>query len=319
LAKAVEMNDVRHREQRLKDILTILSLLIIMLAGSGLFLGSLVWEHGRTDWSKIGQEGMKELGLSLLEAGLVILLIERRSAREQRRLTEELVKEATSETRRLIEESTKSLFNAVYKQNVPKPIIQHYEDNAFRSRFFRSKHEYTCTFHDDRWNPAPEGMIWVTFDQSFVMHNQSEVDQDFALACETEVLPQSQLPDEARSKCGFTSFRAGGKDILNESRTDIEDKGSYKAYVLRHSARIPGKGSKEFKITFKNLRKIDDFEVVMALCPSDGIALSLHYPSWLEISVVSLHPKELEFEPTDEYSAKWKLESGILTGQGVCL
>jgi len=311
--REVKMDNSPGRERRLKDILTLLSLLLIMLAGSGLFLGSLVWRHAPSNnWAETGQDGMKEFGLSLLEAGLVILLIERRSAREQLRRTEELVKEATSETRSLIEDSIGNLFDAVYKKRVPPAIVRLYEETAFKAPFFRTHHEYTCTFYDPAGTATPTGMIRATFYQKFTMHNLTDSEKTYNLSCET------QLPATQAERCRFEALMVDGVSAFDRAKVSHVERVGYTALLISHGERIAAGGSKDFQIRFENLRLRRDFEVVMMNCPSDGIIFRVTHPSNFDVTLAALHPQELRPVPTADTSKEWELKAGFMVGQGVC-
>jgi len=137
--------------------------------------------------------GLQDLGFSLMEAGLVIALIEVRAAREQNDRSTEMLNNATQVAMAWIEKSSASLFSSVYKQRVPKELVALYEETAFRCPLFRTGHEYTCTFEES--GEATAEMIPATFYQRFFMRNLTDSDVVYDLVCET------QLPPTRAEKC----------------------------------------------------------------------------------------------------------------------
>ncbi len=315
-----------------------LKIIVLMLSGLVLFFVALYIQDAVPKKYEMWTHGAEELGLSLVEAGLVMLLIEQRSSREQVTRSLRLIKDATDGTTRQVNASTaateiliaksvdqaaqqtqkaiENLFDSVYKQNVPKPLVRLYEETAFKSPFFRTDYEYTCKF-DEPASVSPN-MIRATFYQTFVMNNLTDSEKTFELACETE-LPGSVAPAARPQHCDYTLLNVDGVPVLTPEKVTQIGRDGYHALLLSHSEKIPGGGAKRFEIGFKNLRFRRDFEVVMMNWPADGIVFRLTYPATLEVALIALHPNDLESVPTADDSMQWRLKSGFMSGQGVCL
>ena len=107
--------------------------------------------------------GLQDLGLSFIEASLVMVVIELRTSREQIEQSLGLIERATAESKRSIGESIDgtrraaelsqrmtreaidSVFKSVYQKNVPQELVEHYEKGVFQSKFFRREDEYIYT------------------------------------------------------------------------------------------------------------------------------------------------------------------------------
>jgi hypothetical protein len=310
-------------------------ILILMLTGAALFLGSLAAQYAWELKENIWLRGVQDFGLSFIEAALVMLIIEQRASREQVASSLRLIQNATAATthqidtattatRTLIEESVKqaaeqtkdaieNLFDFVYKKKVPPAIVRLYEETAFKAPFFRTHHEYTCTFYDPEATPTPPGMIRATFYQKFTMHNLTGSEKIYNLSCET------QLPATQAEKCKFDALMVDGVSVFARAKVTQVERVGYSAMLISHAERIPAGGSKDFQIRFENLRSRRDFEVVMMNWPSDGIVFRVTHPSTFEVTLAALHPQELRPVPTADISKEWELRAGFMIGQGVCL
>jgi hypothetical protein len=298
--------------------------MILVFLGLSLVLGALALDRSRQE-EQAGQEpakpesesiwlhGLRDFGFSLMEAGLVIALIEVRSAREQVKRSAELVENATRVAMAWIEKSSASLFSSVYKQRVPNELVALYEETAFRCPLFRIGHEYTCTFEES--GEATAEMIPATFYQRFFMRNLTESDVAYELVCET------QLPPTQAEKCKFTRLDIDGKQVqITPEMLSLVERVGYKALRLSRTENIkPGDKGTEFEIWFENLRHRRDFEVVAMNWPADGILFEVIHPKSFEIQLNALHPGDLREVTTSRTSKKWRLTAGFLVGQGVCL
>jgi len=310
-------------------------IVILMLSGGALFLGALAAQYAWDLEENIWLRGVQDLGLSFIEAALVMLIIEQRASREQVARSLRLIKDATEATTRQIETATtatktliqesveqagrqtkdaiENLFDFVYRKKVPPAIVRLYEETAFKAPFFRTHHEYTCTFYDPAGTATPTGMIRATFYQKFTMHNLTDSEKTYNLSCET------QLPATQAEKCKFDALMVDGVSVFDRAKVTQVERVGYTAMLISHGERIAAGGSKEFQIRFENLRLRRDFEVVMMNWPSDGIVFRVTHPSNFDVTLAALHPQELRPVPTADTSKEWELKAGFMVGQGVCL
>jgi hypothetical protein len=150
-----------HAKTTLKEALAKREILILILVGALMFVASIMLEgRGFDAVPHIVLTGSEELGLSFIEAALVMAIIEMRASRERIEQSLALIRTSTTTSEALIAESIKesrqaaaqsqqltrdaveNLFRSVYQKNAPKELVDFYESRVFRQNFFRRSDEY---------------------------------------------------------------------------------------------------------------------------------------------------------------------------------
>ncbi len=304
---------------------------ILLLAGALLYVIAVLLPLEFTSIPESVQRGIQDLGVSIVEAALVMAIIDTRASREQIEQSLSLISKATSDSKGLIHESIEetkraaahsqeltrqaieSVFDAVYRKKVPRELVEHYERVVFDRKFFRRNEKYIYTLKVPA-GARSEDFMPVSVYRELKMHNLTENDLEYEFSCETSLPPGGSTDQKPR----FFELRVDGHR-MTVGNGDVVKCPGYAALVLKHKVVIPKKADRHFEVRLETVRRVRDAEMLITTWPSDGATIDVHYDPVLEISANALHAAELTPVPTGPTSSKWTLASGMVPGQGVCL
>ena len=304
---------------------------ILLLVGALLYVIAVLLPLEFTGIPESVQRGIQDLGVSIVEAALVMAIIDTRASREQIDQSLRLISKATSESKGLIHESIEetkraaaqsqeltrqaieSVFDAVYRKKVPRELVEHYESVVFDRKLFRRSEKYIYTLKVPPGARA-EDFMPVSVYREFRMHNLTENDLDYEFACETSLPPGGSTAQKPK----YFELRVDGLPVT-VGDGEVVQRSGYEALVLKHKVVIPKKAHRHFEVRFETVRRVRDAELLITTWPSDGATIDVHYDPTLEISANALHALELTPVPTGPTSSKWTLAAGMVPGHGVCL
>ena len=304
---------------------------LLLLVGALLYLVAIVLSLKFTSLPDGIARGIQDLGVSIVEAGLVMAIIDTRASREQTEQSFELISQATDESKELIQESIEetkraaaqsqaltreaieSVFDAVYKKRVPRELVDHYESIVFDRKFFRRREKYIYTLKVPAGARSEDFMSVAVF-REFEMHNLTDNDLEYDFSCETSLPPGGSSAQRPK----YFELRVEGRSVTVGDGEVVKCSG-YDALVLKHKVVIPKRADCRFEVRFETVRRVRDAEMLITAWPSDGVTVDVHYDPSLEITANALHAFELEPVPTGPTSSKWTLAAGMVPGQGVCL
>ena len=327
------MNDRPDVERtKVKDALAKREVWILILVGALMFVAALALQGWQSDKTyEVLLRGVQDLGLSLIEAALVMVIIELRASREQIEQSLELIQRATNESRHLIKESIEetqraaaqsrqmtrvaidSMFKSVYQKNVPNEMIDHYEAHVFRRDFFRRNDVYIYTLKPP-FEATPEDVMHVQVHHEYVMHNLTEDDLEYPFRCETSLPPNAPQNPAWR----FFDLQVDGQPFPGGETKTIEYPGE-KALELTHKIPISRGGNRHIEVSWTIARRVRDSEVLVTGWPSNGVTIHVNYDQSLVVTVNPLHPRKLREVPTGDGSKKWSLMGGMIEGQAIYL
>jgi hypothetical protein len=276
-------------------------------------------------------KGIQDFGLSLIEAALVMTIIEMRASREQIEQSLALIKVATDESKGLIadsiaetkhaaQESLKmtreaidSVFNSVYKKNVPKELVDHYETMIFDRKFFRQDDKYSYKLRVPPGAVA-EDFINVDVFHAYAMRNLTDEDLTYTFLCETSLLANTPASNQSK----YFALHINNVPVPVGPGKEVTYSG-YRALALTHDVTVPARQTYNFKVRWQAVRRVRDAEILITTWPSNGLEIAVDWTAGLDVSVNALHPKELVPVLTSDCSCAWLLSSGMVPGQGVCL
>jgi hypothetical protein len=307
-------------------------IIILFLVGLLLFVMGLSGEALHFEFLPAALlKGAQDFGLSLIEAALVMTIIDLRASREQIEKSLELIQKATDESKALIADSIKetirtageslkmtrqaidSVFNSVYQKNVPPELVDHYESMVFDRKFFRRKDKYVYKLRVPR-GAGSEDFMNVDVFHEFTMENLTDEDADYEFQCETSFVANTP----AKHVSQYFELHVNNAQI-QVGPGQVVDRPGYKALVLSHTTPIPAGQKRGFKVRWQTARRVRDAEILMTIWPSDGLEVAVDWDSGLDVSVNALHPKDLDKVLTGNNATAWTLNSGMVPGQGVCL
>jgi hypothetical protein len=306
---------------------------ILFLVGTLLFVATLLGEalHAGEHVPASILKGIQDFGLSLIEAALVMTIIDLRASREQIEQSLAMIQHATNESQRLITQSIQetkraaddsltmtrkaidSVFDSVYKKNVPTELVDHYETMIFDRKLFRRKDKYVYKLRVPSGAKA-EDFINVDVFHEFTMQNLTDEDLNYEFECETSLLANTTAQNESK----FFELHVNNLLIPVGPGKEVSRPG-YRALILSHETSIPAKQIRSFKVRLQVVRRVRDAEILVTKWPSDGLEVAVDWTAGLDVSVIALHPKDPDKVLTGYNSTAWTLSSGMVPGQGVCL
>jgi hypothetical protein len=281
------------------------SIALIAVIGLSIFLGCSLYIELHRNVEHPFLKVLADFGLALIDAALVMLIIDRRAAKAQVRETLERVRTATN----AIPDTVEKLFSSIYKKSVPEEVIDIYENHVFASKFFRSRLEYNITF-----DPTREGWVKMDVYNSYTIRNLVAELQQFDFRVEVAM----PLADSQVEEIQTVQLTVSGKK--NDTVRAVIDRNGVKTVLFSASIPIEAGGKANITCSWFQERRSDDFEIISGLYSSDGIKVMVNHGKSLKINAGAIHPVDLSPDPTNSETRKvWTLQNGILPGQGVCL
>lgn len=281
----------------------------LLMALVGLLLLGLVAYIEQKGTESIWLQLVREIGLALIVAVILIFSIER--------LTRE---RHIQEVNKWIGEVSNSVFKAVIARNTPRSVYLEVEKNLLYRDFFRKDTSVTYTLR--KFEAADQDIAdnqrseFRKCDVHFhyIVENVNQADR--VINYPLTLVFNIPLQENLRSLCKITAVSVDGSPIVVELGKNLRI--GEQDMAFRHDLHISRGQSVLIRCAWTQVQKAEGEEVWSSTDPTEGVTFTVNTPDGdLKVWGDSMHSEKLDVISESKYAVTWRLPHGIFPYQGI--
>lgn len=254
---------------------------------------------------------LQELGFACIVGLVIAFALDRVSRREFNRLVQERIADIQQ-----------SVYKSTFFRDIPHELVREFEQLVLRTNFFRR--DWHVSYRLNQVNARsldvndaklPDCLIMqVDISSSYVVENISSFSQTFDLRIDVELPPFSKL----KRFCKIQSVIINGLAVSVDQIAAHSQEHSNTIIFQKKITDVGPKQGIQIQVICQTIKLIDDVELWRSFLPSNGMTLTVYFPSTVrERGASGLHRLGVATRDFSPNFSEWVINGAILPQQGI--